>query len=412
MDVSYFDVVTEWLKQNNDWLGTAVFLVSMVESLVAVGLLVPGVAMLFALGAIAGTGALDVYVMLGWAFLGAVVGDGISFWLGFQYHERLRGWWPFNRHPSWLERGELFFQKYGVFSIVIGRFVGPVRPIIPVVAGMMDMPPVKFYTVNIISALGWAPVYLLPGFFTGAALSMGDQFPVQLFYVLAVIIALSVLLPGLFWWSSPRIEMLLLFNAVICLSIYFLLSIFYCIGAEDFINNQFFNWLLPLRQEWLVNVMGKVTLLGDLTVLLVLLLVMAGWACYRKNLKVMKPLLWSVPMMEVSLWFSKWLIQNPRPNDIDGLDPYSFPSGHTTQATFFIIWIALQLGERLSDKQKWAIQSAALMLALLVAFSRLILNVHWIGDVLGGFCLGLFWVSIAWVLRPQWPENTYFSRFT
>ncbi|OED50211.1 hypothetical protein ACH42_01315 [Endozoicomonas sp. (ex Bugula neritina AB1)] len=401
MDVSYFDVVTLWLKEHNNWLGVVIFLVAMMESLAIIGLVMPGVTMLFALGTIAGAGAMGVYLMLVWAFLGAVVGDGISFWLGFRYHEKLRLWWPFKQHPQWLDRGEFFFHKYGTFSVVIGRFVGPVRPIIPAVAGMMDMPPAKFYTVNIISALGWAPAFLLPGFLTGAALSMGAQLPDQLFYMLGGIIVVSVALPGLFWWCRQRIEMMQLFSAVICFSVYLSLFILYLIQAEDFVNIQFYRWISPLRQEWLIAIMERVTLLGILQVLLILLLSAAGWVYYQNNFKVMKPLLWAIPAMEASLWFSKWLIENPRPSYIVGLDPYSFPSGHTTQATFFIFWIALLLGDRLSSKHKWMIQSTALLIALLVAFSRLILNVHWVGDVLGGFCLGLFWVSISWMSRPQ-----------
>ena len=162
MDLSFFDAVMAWLEHHQLWLGPVIAIVSCVESLVAVGIVVPGVAMLFALGAIAGTGIMSVWTVLAWAFVGAVIGDGVSYWLGHRYHAGLKKMWPFNQHPEWLGHGEQFFYKYGAFSVVIGRFVGAVRPFIPVVAGMMDMPPAKFYTINVLSALAWAPVYLLP----------------------------------------------------------------------------------------------------------------------------------------------------------------------------------------------------------------------------------------------------------
>ena len=197
MDFANIEQITGWLELHSVWLGPAIALVALVESLAAVGIVVPGVAILFAFGAMAGTGVLDIYSTLLWAFAGAVVGDGISFWLGYHYHEKLKKWWPFNRHPEWLEHGEQFFYKYGVFSVVIGRFVGVVRPFIPVVAGMMDMPPIRFFVVNVLSAMVWAPVYLLPGYLTGAALAMKDQFPDQLWLLATVIGSISLLLPGI-----------------------------------------------------------------------------------------------------------------------------------------------------------------------------------------------------------------------
>ena len=75
----------------------------------------------------------------------------------------------FARHPHWLTRGESFFREYGTYSIVLGRFIGPIRPIIPMIAGMFDMPFWRFLLVNILSAAAWAPVYVLPGYVAGNA---------------------------------------------------------------------------------------------------------------------------------------------------------------------------------------------------------------------------------------------------
>ena len=401
MDVSSFDMVTAWLEQHNDWLGVVIFLVAMVESLVAIGIVVPGVAMLFALGAIAGSGALDIYSTLAWAFAGALLGDGVSFWLGYRYHEHLRGCWPFKQYPQWLEHGEVFFNKYGALSVVIGRFVGPVRPIIPVVAGMMDMPPVKFYTVNMLSALGWAPAYLLPGFFTGAALSMGDQFPDQLFYLLTGIVLLATVLSGAFCWVQQRFDQLIIWSGIGFLSLYLTLLIAYAMGIEEGVNQNVAQWLMPLRQDWLMGIMEYITLLGTVPVLLAAMILMFIWLNFKDRMMDAKPLLWVIPAMELVLWLSKWQINNPRPNNLEGLDPFSFPSGHTTQAAFFCCWIAVQLSSHLSAKQKWLAQTVALILVFLVALSRLLLNVHWIGDVLAGFSLGVFWVCVARYFRPQ-----------
>ncbi|MFK0569673.1 DedA family protein [Endozoicomonas sp.] len=187
MDSAYFETIHLWLQHNVVWLGPVIAIVACLESLVVVGIVLPGIAMLFALAAIAGAAGSAVYPILLWAFLGAIIGDGVSFLLGYFCHDRVRGWWPFNRHPQWLERGEAFFQRYGILSVVIGRFVGPVRPVIPAIAGMMGMRPGYFFSVNFISALAWAPVYLLPGYLAGAALQWRDQISDQLLAALMVL---------------------------------------------------------------------------------------------------------------------------------------------------------------------------------------------------------------------------------
>jgi len=131
--------------------------------------LIPGVLLLFAAAALAGGSDLGLPAVLGWAFAGAVCGDLLSFALGRWFHQDIRRMRLFARHPHWLDRGESFFRRYGTYSIVLGRFIGPIRPIIPMVAGMFDMPAWRFLVVNILSALAWAPVYVLPGFIAGSA---------------------------------------------------------------------------------------------------------------------------------------------------------------------------------------------------------------------------------------------------
>lgn len=184
--------MAQWLQTHQDWMALIIFAVAFLESLVVVGLILPGVVMLFTAASIAGGGALDMWTMLLAGFVGAVLGDGISFILGQLFHERIRGWWPFRTHPQWLEQGERFFERHGGVSIALGRFVGPIRPVIPVVAGMMGMPARHFYIVNILSALLWAPAYLLPGYLVGASLHWQDYLPFDIPTMLAAFVALVV----------------------------------------------------------------------------------------------------------------------------------------------------------------------------------------------------------------------------
>ncbi|QIB52908.1 MULTISPECIES: DedA family protein [Pseudomonas] len=185
-----------WLSTHSQWLGFAIFLIALVESLAIAGLLVPGVVLMFAATAMAGGGDLRVWATLAWAFSGAVVGDLLSFALGRVFHQDIRRLSLFRRHPQWIDRGERFFRHYGVLSILIGRFVGPIRPVIPMVAGMFDMPVWRFVLVNIVSALAWAPAYVLPGFYAGRALRwpVPEYFWAQALGLLAALAALGLVL--------------------------------------------------------------------------------------------------------------------------------------------------------------------------------------------------------------------------
>ena len=395
MDLSFFDAVTAWLEHHQMWLGPVIALVSCVESLVALGIVVPGVAMLFALGAIAGTGIMSVWALLAWAFVGAVIGDGLSYWIGYRYHAGLKKIWPFNKHPEWLSHGEKFFHKYGAFSVVIGRFVGAVRPFIPVVAGMMDMPPIKFYTINILSALVWAPVYLLPGYFAGAAMAMDEQLPMQLWILLGCLCALALLLPLIWLWLQRQLGLRLNFYAAILGASFLSFIAIESSGLLQPINHLVNQWLEVLRLPWMLETMSWLTWLGSLPVSFVLVALCLLTQYLRRQPMRIKLLLWMIPLMEITLWITKWSVNSVRPGIIEGLDPFSFPSGHTMQATFFILFLAGQCSERLNGKIQWGVYSIGLLLIMLVALSRLILNVHWLGDVLAGFCLGLFWLSMT-----------------
>ena len=80
-----FQHLLDWVALHPYWSGALVFLVSMAESLAIVGLVVPGVAIMFGIGAMIGAGSIEFGAAMGWAVTGAIVGDGLSFWLGRRY---------------------------------------------------------------------------------------------------------------------------------------------------------------------------------------------------------------------------------------------------------------------------------------------------------------------------------------
>ncbi|MDR6954009.1 membrane protein DedA with SNARE-associated domain [Ancylobacter sp. 3268] len=140
-----------------------VFALAFGESLAVISLLVPATFILIGIGALIEAGGIALLPVWAAAAAGAALGDAVSYWVGFHLKEHTRRLWPFTRHPQMLERGERFFHRYGSWSVFIGRFFGPIRAVIPLVAGMFAMPQLIFQMANIASAMLWAFVLLAPG---------------------------------------------------------------------------------------------------------------------------------------------------------------------------------------------------------------------------------------------------------
>ncbi|MEM9103444.1 MAG: DedA family protein [Pseudomonadota bacterium] len=192
------DAAITWLEANPHWTNIIIFSVSFLESLAVVGLLVPGVIFLFTAGALVASGSINFWEVSAWGALGAVLGDGISYALGVWYKERLFQWRFFRSHQTAVHNAEQFFQRFGMLSIAIGRFVGPIRAFVPVTAGICGMSATKFYIANVLSALAWAPAYLLPGVMAGAALNSQFQQPWLTLIFVTVFVSLFVALSYLF----------------------------------------------------------------------------------------------------------------------------------------------------------------------------------------------------------------------
>jgi len=189
-----------WIGENPQHAGWVVFAMALAESLAIVGMLVPGVVILFGAGTLIGAGVLNFWEMCAWAVAGAVIGDGLSYWLGhhFEYLTGRFRW--FRLHPDHLDKGTRFFRQYGDLSVAVGRFFGPIRAIVPLVAGLLHMPPHRFYIANILSALVWAPAYLAPGMLLGEAVH--DAGLKALLWPAA-----GVVLVVLAWWLVMRFRM-------------------------------------------------------------------------------------------------------------------------------------------------------------------------------------------------------------
>lgn len=191
MTLETLQPLIDWIAAHPDLSGLIVFLFAMGESLALVGILVPGVVIMLSVGTLVGLGAINLWYALIFAALGAIAGDWFSYWLGRHFDQQLRHIWPLSRYPKLIPAGEKFFTRHGGKSVLFGRFVGPLRPVIPAVAGIMHMSQAKFYFMNIVSAILWAPVVILPGVAFGNSLQLAQEVFGKLILLVIILIMLS-----------------------------------------------------------------------------------------------------------------------------------------------------------------------------------------------------------------------------
>jgi membrane protein DedA with SNARE-associated domain len=153
----------EFLRAHAAWAPPIVLAITFVKSLAFVSLVVPGVTMMLAIGGLVGAAGLDFVPIWIAASIGAALGDWVSYAIGSRVKDRARGLYPFSRYPELLPRGEKFFRRWGWMSVVLCRFVGPLRATVPILCGVFEMREMVFQVANWPSAFLWAATMLAPG---------------------------------------------------------------------------------------------------------------------------------------------------------------------------------------------------------------------------------------------------------
>ena len=160
---AYVQDITTFVHDHREWAAPVVFALAFGESLAFISLLLPAWAALVAIGALVGSNGLSFWPVWIAGSLGAALGDWLSYWIGRKLEYGVAHMWPLSRHPELIPRGEAFVKKWGIAGIFIGRFFGPLRASVPLVAGIFEMPYWRFQLANFTSAFVWAAVLLTLG---------------------------------------------------------------------------------------------------------------------------------------------------------------------------------------------------------------------------------------------------------
>jgi membrane protein DedA with SNARE-associated domain/membrane-associated phospholipid phosphatase len=438
--IHYLKPVIEWLHIHPHWAGFVTFLISLTESLAIAGYIMPGSVMMTAVGTLIGASIIPAWSTVFCAILGAIVGDGLSYRLGYYFKDNIRGMWLFRRYPLWLSKSETFFHNHGGKSVFLGRFVGAVRPMVPLIAGMMRLEPWRFYLSNVFSAILWAPAYMVPGMLIGAAtLQLDPKTATEfvLWILLALIIIgltfwlIKILLFKLIDWTHHRLDRLwsfLLQHASfrpICLALqnpYYpnshgqLTLALVCIltlvittlvsinvidnGFLTTLNDPIHNFFRSIQTPRGSSIMVLLTLMGDKLILLPTSTAIFITFALQKQWRAALHWIAVIVLCAGFAYILKHFSDYPRPLDI--INPNTsngFPSGHAAVSVVFFGFFSILIAHNYERWLRGLLYGFSITLTTVVVLSRLYLGAHWFTDILGGVLIALcalFLVTISY----------------
>lgn len=436
MLASFFAAVTAFIAAHPHLAYAIVLMLALSESTPVIGVFIPGTAAILAIGALVPTGVVQLWPLLGAAAAGAIIGDGLSFWVGHRYHREILERWPLNRHTELVVRSEAFFALHGDKSVFIARFTPGVRAFIPLMAGILQMPVGRFYAANILSALVWAPSHILPAVFVGAAFGIfgAAAKPLAILVVLIVVVIWAMvhlirftfrrgppLVSNVSEWlraraaashsrwgrfvldlldpSRPDARGVALLALLVVGSAWLFFGILEDVVSGDPLvraDTAIYQALQELRTGPGDAVMLVLTELGDTVVVLAVTAAVLLWLGWKRAWRTAAYWLVAIGGASALNTIIKVTLHRARPTDLfyTGWSAFSFPSGHSTVNLALYGSLAFLIGLNLRPTWRLPVAFTALSFVLLIGFSRLYLGAHWFSDVMGGFAFGTAWLAI------------------
>ncbi|MBU1187436.1 MAG: VTT domain-containing protein [Gammaproteobacteria bacterium] len=434
MESGWTALLLDWTGDNAGLLLVLVALGLCIESFAVIGVLIPGLMLVFMLGALVALGQLDGWLAWAVASAGCVLGDMLNYWLGRRWRHDLFSAWPLRRYPETIQQGQHFLQRYGGLSLFLGRYLGPLRSFMPVLAGSFGLRPVVAMPVIVFTALSWVALSMLPGILLGASLELAAAYTSRLALLLLLVCGTLLLLiwlvrsgyllagrsnpwllkrmllwlrrhPRLGRWLLPLFEPLrgeLLSVAMLGLlvltglAVLIVLSLYLLIGTG---GSSVDLWLAAVLQDLRNPVSDAVwvalAVVSTWPCLLTLVMAMALWfALQRQSLS-----LWHWLIAIAPLPLLAWLLQQLLllvPLWPAHLQPsHSFPDLNAAMLAATLMALPMLLARELPAWQrKWYYLTVATLLSLLL-IARLALGLAWLSALIVAVLLALIWVSLV-----------------
>jgi membrane-associated phospholipid phosphatase len=355
--------------------------------------------------------------------------------------------WPFARYPQLFDRGETMFRRNAFKSIVIARYVGPIRPFVPAVAGMLGMPVKRYLPASAFAAITWALLFLAPGWLLGqaydAVAAVAGRLALAL-GALALALALmwalvlytyrwfaghadALLARALRWTRAhPRLgryaaalidpnrpESASLAILAVCLlgigvAWFALLGTMFARGEPLAIDRAMFEIMDALRNPLADRLMAALASIGDAVVLVPAAALALAWLLWRR--RWIAAAHW-IAALAFGLALTALLgAAVDMPNPPTAPPGFGFPSIAVTMTTITFGFFAVLIAREMPGRQRvWPYLLAGVVVALL-GFSRLYLGAHWLSDVVGGVLFGVVWLLVLGIAYRRHVARSFWMR--
>lgn len=403
-----------------------------------IGLLVPGETVMILGGAVAGQGAIDIYLLIAIAWVMAWLGDSTSFFIGRRLgRDFLRRHGPrIGVSHERLDQIDDYFSRHGGKTIFLGRFVGFVRAFAPFVAGSSGMRYRAFVPYSILGTGLWASSALVVGYLFSRSIDSVLDWAGKGAFALGTLIVIVVGIVATFrhfrvaanrvaagrWMESHRAtrwlvlltrrfrpQLQFLWDRVTpggtfgleftTLMATFSVALFVLVAYTVIVSGDpgptpgdvtAMDIVEKLRTAWLDDIAKAFTHLGSAAVVWPLALLCAAFLAARRRWAEFGVLLSGMVIVIAGGHELKAAVDRPRPEDgLVGVSGSSFPSLHAAYSTFYV-WLAVTVVMRLrvGMTRGALVVVAGVVLAALVGLSRVYLGVHYLSDVNAGWALG------------------------
>jgi membrane protein DedA with SNARE-associated domain/membrane-associated phospholipid phosphatase len=420
------------------WTYLLVGVFAFAETGAFVGLVIPGETVMLLGGAVAGQGAIDIYLLIAIAWFSAWLGDTTSFFLG----RRLGRGFVIRHGPRFgisherFERVEAYFSRHGGKTIFIGRFISLVRAFAPFIAGSSGMRYRAFVPYSILGTGLWASAHILIGYFFSRSVDTAAKYAGKGAFLLASVIVVVVGAVALYrhfrveenrraavrWLDSHaasrwigvlvrRYQRQLRFlwdrvtpggtfgleftslMATLAVALFVLIAYAVVVGREPGPtpgDRTAIEIAEHLRGDWLTHLAKVFSALGSTAVTWSLTVLCAVLLSVRRRWTELFVLLAGMVLIWIGVHEIKAAVDRPRPEGaLVGASGSSYPSGHAAHAVLYV-WLALTIVLRLRPgmARATAVLVSGFALTTLVGLSRVYLGVHYLSDISGGWALG------------------------
>jgi len=418
------------------WTYLLVGLFAFAETGAFVGLVVPGETVMLLGGAVAGQGAIDIYLLIAIAWFSAWLGDTTSFFLG----RRLGRGFVLDHGPrvgishERFEKVEDYFGRHGGKTIFIGRFVSLVRAFAPFIAGSSGMRYRAFVPYSILGTGLWASAHILVGYFFSRSIETAGKYAAKGAFLLAtlIVVVVGVVFAYRFlrqpenreravrWMEDHRVSRWLIelarrpqlrflwdrvtpgrtfgleftsLMATLAVALFVLVAYAVVVGGEPGPtpgDETAMEIATQLRTGLLTTVAKAISWLGSGAVTWVLTALAAAALAVRRRWAELWVLLAGMAIIQVGFHEIKAAVDRPRPEDpLVGTGGSSYPSGHAAHAVLYL-WAAMTIVMRLRPAmaRATAVVAGGIALTVAIGLSRVYLGAHYLSDVSGGWALG------------------------